>query len=265
MAPDANRRPAERLAAWLGWTEGQVYTIAIGLALAVVTASVGLPPAFRERPLARPVALPPGLGQPQPPSAPNEVPVALPPPVPLPIPSFPAPEPFAPPPPVLEEPKDPAVPRPLTIVGAGWAAADAGSPLANAGVPEGGLPVAARLGTDHRRSFILLDGTETKLRLGIVDTPGANMLEGLAVVQACPVVTAGWTPATAQPFEEAPAFDCTTAAVARRLDDGSFLFDLAAIPEAVRANGFALVPGPGAPPSFQVVFSTAVLPPSDPS
>lgn len=261
MSVDRERmRLAERIAVRLGWTEGQVYTIAIGLLLAIVTASVGLPPALRHRPPVSFVALPPGL-TPPPPVAPNEIPVALPPPVPVPLPPFPL-SPVVTPPESPDVAAPPESARPLTIVGSGWAGSDATSPLGSFLVPEGGLPVATRLGEDHRRSFILLDGTGTLLRMGLVDTEGANLLDAVAVVQACPVATAGWSPVVAQSFEEAPPFDCTIAAVAERQADGSFVFDLAAIPVDARARGLALVPGPGAPPSFQVVFSSTVLPPS---
>lgn len=251
-------RPAERIARRLGWTEGQVYTIAIGLALAILTISVGLPPALRHRPPVSFVALPPGLAPPPPAAAPNEVPFVLPPPAPLPTVSFP---PIVAPPSTPDLPAPAESPRPLTIVGAGWAGSDAGSALGTTFVPEGGLPVATRLGKDHRRSFILLDGTETVLRLGLVPQPTANMLDAIAVVQACPITTEGWSPVVAQSFEEAPKFDCTMAAVAERAADGSFVFDLATIPADARARGLALVPGPDAPPTFQVVFSASVLPP----
>lgn len=65
MTATATAGPLQRtlasLAGRLGCTEGQVQTIAIGVVLAVVTAAVGLPPVFEDRPLAELAAPAPAL------------------------------------------------------------------------------------------------------------------------------------------------------------------------------------------------------------
>lgn len=43
-------RGVRRLAAWMGVTEGQVYTLVIGLVVALVMAVIGIPPSLRDRP-----------------------------------------------------------------------------------------------------------------------------------------------------------------------------------------------------------------------
>jgi hypothetical protein len=254
-----DHKPA-RIATLLGLTEGQVYTLAIGLVLASVTLGIGLPAALRQGNAGptRSVALPPGTPQHiEPPAAPVEIPVSVPPLPVFPVAALPA---FGTPLPSPAPPGD-EVARTLVITAAGWATSDAGTPLADLGVPEGGLPVASRLGSDHRRSFIRLAGDTTLVRLGLVADTGANLLQSSAIIRACPITVEGWTSATAQSFDEAPAFDCAHAVALRRLDDGTFVLDLAAFPDRGGARGFALVPAPDAPPDFQVVFSREVLPP----
>lgn len=149
----------------------------------------------------------------------------------------------------------PAAPGPVTVAEAGWAtAAGSGTPAATAGVPDGGLPVSARLGRTDKYSFLRLAGRGTVLTLTLVPDAGANQFDDQAAVQACPVLDAGWKPGAAQDAATAPRFDPQGCRVATR-NGTSFVFDIGGLSGAFGPAGIALVPAPTAGPAFQVVFA----------
>jgi hypothetical protein len=144
---------------------------------------------------------------------------------------------------------------PLRIVAAAWATnAGAGTPLATNGVPAGTLPVGTRLGGDDKRSYVRLSGTLATLFL-TEDTANARAaVNGTASVSACQVTDRGWPEAEGEAFTAAPAFDPKACVVGTRSPDGRWSFDLASFASRTDDRGFALVPTPGGPVDFQVVF-----------
>lgn len=253
----------KRLAALLGCTEGQAYTLLIGAVLSLATAAVGIPPTLRGgggelaragRPAA---AQPPGEMPAEP--APEAEPVPVPeparpgPPLGLALPTAapsrpsPAPEP-APPGPVRVEPVDPA----LRVAASGWAAATGGLGVQDPSVPEGGLPVEMRLGRETMRSFLRLSGQGTTLRLRLAPEPEASQLPELARVRLCPV-TEPWEPAAGMAMEDAPAFDCD-AAVRGLVDETGVSFALGMFPDRAGPLGFALVADPEPLSTFRVTY-----------
>lgn len=156
-------------------------------------------------------------------------------------------------PPASESPAA-VTPTPLRVETAAWASAQAGTPVASTGVPEGSLPVGRRPGFETDKvSFVRLAGTATTLTLVPHGDAAGQRNAGSAQIQACRITTAGWTKKEAQSMGEAPKWDCAVAAVGQRAADGSWTFDLSGFPERSGSSGFALVPA-GAGLDYQVAF-----------
>ncbi len=138
-----------------------------------------------------------------------------------------------------------AVPR---LVATAWASASAGTPLADAGVPDGSLPVGTRVGERDKFSFLRYDVAPGVVELA-VDPDGSRGI-GAPLVQACRVTTSGWDSGVAMDFDEAPQWD-PSACVDGRADGDSWVFDVAGLDAT---EGIALVPPPDAPLDYQVAF-----------
>ena len=159
--------------------------------------------------------------------------------------------------PSTSESRSAATPTPLKIVTAAWASAQAGTPLAATGVPEGSLPVGRRPGFENDKvAFVRLSGTETTLTLVPHDDATGQRSADAAQIHACRITTPAWAKAEAQSLDEAPKWDCAVAAVGQREEDGSWSFDLSSFPDRDSITGFALVPA-GAGLDFQVAFKVA--------
>lgn len=273
-------RPA-RLAARAGCTEGQLYSLLLGMLLVWVISANGLPSVAWEagapaRPAATAVVDRPGDDA-STPTVPDEVaagPLDLPtvePSTPLTTPDrFDAPVPLGNPPPAPEtEPvppstdgarttspaPSPAEPRPTTVVSGGYASNEAGTPLATFGVPEGGVAVARRAGRTSKVTYLRLSGNGTPLVLD-VDPDGANVLDAQAAIRLCPVLDDDWDAGPGDTsLDDAPTYDCERSIVGVRSTAGDqWTFDIAGLglPEDA---GVALVPDDDATtPEFQVVF-----------
>jgi hypothetical protein len=263
----------------VGVTEGQLWTLLVGLVTAATLAvgsTLGSPlqvvsaPAAGGLPLA-PAAVPP---------APEEV--VSPPPAPV-LPDaplagvVPAAPPFVPPPFV-----DPAVPRGRTrscaaAARGGRARAPPGSPTGDAPVPaktawfsadaatdgvalapevpEGALPVARRAGADYRVSALTLAGAATGvLLLREAEGTAAQQLSDTGRVDLCPLLE-DFEQGPAQALAAAPTADCRTPVKGTRDASGVWSFDLAALPKPLTDKGFLLVPAVDAPPAFQVAYA----------
>jgi hypothetical protein len=145
--------------------------------------------------------------------------------------------------------------EPLVLAVTAWATNAAGTPLGEAGVPAGTLPVGNRLGRHDKASFVRVTGTATELVLledpeGRRDAPTGDA----PAVQACRVEVAGWADADAQSFDEAPTWDPDDCVDGVAGDDGRWVFDLATFVDVDDDRGFALVPTDDAPVDFQVAF-----------
>lgn len=145
--------------------------------------------------------------------------------------------------------------EPLRPIATAWASAEAGTPVAAAGVPEATLPVGNRIGQLDKASFVRLAGDATELVL-VEDADGSRAAPtgGAAAVQACRIEVPGWEEAEAQSFDEAPTWDAASCTPGTRGDDGSWTFDLAGFGSPTDERGFALVPTDDAPVDFQVAF-----------
>jgi hypothetical protein len=137
----------------------------------------------------------------------------------------------------------------------GWATAQAGNPVATAGIPEGGMPVGKRLGEVDKISFVRLSGSSSVLTLHVVEDPTATRLADSAGVRACRITESSWKAQTGVALDQAPSYDKSACAVGRAGDDGTWTFDLRAFDDAADARGFALVPTADAASDFQVVFA----------
>lgn len=193
------------------------------------------------------------------PPAPTPTPTTLPPV------SLPATGPAAPPPAVATTPTTtttttttppaPAAEEPLTVRGFGWASVLAGTGVAAAEVPEGTMPISARLGQTDKVTFIRLSGTVSTLILE-EDTGGAREAMGAGTVLACAVIDEGWSEAPDQSFDDAPAWDPDRCVASTEADD-VWTFDLSGFDDRTGDRGFALVPGSDAPPDFQITLRPA--------
>lgn len=269
---------AARLAARLGWTEGQVYTAVLALLLAVSVSLLGLPAVLRHRGAA--VAAAGGIGPGPVPQAPSvgqldrrsSVPKAARSPTGtaglgtlagLPPAGLAAGALTRPPTasrflvptsaPALASQRRAVHSGTLRVTSYAWAAADP-TPLDSATVAKGDLPISRWAGSDQRRSFVRLAGTGTQLLLPEAGQVGANVLAQGARIQACPITTTGWAPRADESFASEPGYRSTGCAPGRRGAGGMWVFDLAPFPHRAGGLGFALVPVPGVGPGFQVTL-----------
>lgn len=143
-------------------------------------------------------------------------------------------------------------PSPLAVRGSGWASRLPPTPLPADDVPDGRLPVANRLGSVERVSFVRLAGDGTTLEL-VEDPDAAREVLGPAAVAVCPIVDPSWSEEPGQSFDDVPEWD-ESACVAGSETDGRWRFDLSSFDDVAGDAGFALVPTTEAPPDFQVAF-----------
>lgn len=142
---------------------------------------------------------------------------------------------------------------PLTVRGAGWATRIPATPVPTDSVPEGTFPVANRLGSVDRVSFIRLAGDATTLVL-TEDSEASREALGPGAVAACPIEDDGWAEEPGQSFDDAPTWSEDTC-VAGTETDGRWTFDLSSFDDITGDAGFALVPTVDAPADFQVGFT----------
>lgn len=144
----------------------------------------------------------------------------------------------------------------FSIVRSGYASSTGGTP-AEQEPAKGGLPVAVTLGSDTKRSFIELAGTDTELRLK--QSPDGAIQPDVAVIKAC-LITSPWKAERKQPLSASPTFDpaCSTGARFQ----GIWTFDLSSFPAEELKNGIVLTPGPGTGLTFQIVFEPTPIPAS---
>lgn len=237
--------------------------------IALVAVSFYLPGRI-ERAAAPQIAAAPSAVTPAPPSGSSD-PGAVPPVVTTPVTpgdgfAPPAAEPFEPfdpgpgteapattsPPPLVTGP--PASAAPLTVRGGGWAARLPATPLPSDAVPEGTFPVANRLGSVERVSFLRLAGDETTLVL-VEDPDASREALGPGAVAACPIEDDDWEEEPEQSFDDAPTWS-EDSCVAGAERDGRWSFDLSSFRNRTGDAGFALVPTVDAPADFQVAFTT---------
>jgi hypothetical protein len=158
--------------------------------------------------------------------------------------------------PATTQPKA-ATAQPLIVTKSAWASAQAGTPLAATGVPEGALPVGRRPGfAQDKVAFIRLAGGATSISLvPHADATGQRSAE-TAQIQACRITTPGWAAGQAVAMADAPKWDCAVSVLGARAADGRWTFDLSVFPDRVDDRGFALVPA-GDAVDFQVAFTIA--------
>jgi hypothetical protein len=269
-------------AAAVGVTEGQLWTLLVGLVTAATLAlgsTLGTPMQAVSAPVAGSLLPAPAVPLP---GAPAEL-LAPPPPAVVPEgpvlpaeqaplvpeltdPQLPGVSPAAPPPPVpgatpapLPAPPSGGAPVPAKTA---WFSADAatdGVALAPE-VREDALPVARRAGTDYRVSALTLTGPAAGvLVLREAEGTAAQQLNETARVDLCPLLE-DFEPGPAQPLAAAPTADCRKPVKGVRDDSGVWTFDLASLPKTPTSKGFLLVPGVDAPPAFQVAYSAATDP-----
>ena len=242
----------------LDLTAGQVWTLSLGLLLGVLLLATSVPPVWERRGLVVPAAaqLPPSVAVPPP--AGGLVSGLLPAPAPAPAPALPpAPEPllFEPPAPLAppaplpateqeQEPvaqpaPSPVAPRtevgpatPLRVLEAGYTSSGP-----EPGLPEGGLPVSARLGERLSTVHVRLTGQAGFLILPLSAESGANVRPEDARVRACRITTTEWTPERPGPGVPFDPDDCADGV----LSATELRFDLSAFPDRAARNGFALV------------------------
>lgn len=145
-------------------------------------------------------------------------------------------------------------PEPLQIVAAAYASTTGGTPLPTE-VPEGSLPVGARVDQVDKASYIRLSGSGSSLILTeLADGRRGSDFES-APVQACQIIDPGWQPADNMSFDEAPAHDPDVCVPASMLPDGRWSIPLTMFADPTDDRGIALVPAPEAPIDFQVTFA----------
>lgn len=247
------------IGARLGISEGQLYSMAIGLLLVWMVSANGLPTVVWDS--ADLVAAPrstagaPSAGLIDEAPSPRVPPVTAPsvafdaaPSAPLPA-GEPASDPFL----TFDESDEDL--GPLRVESGGYASAAAGTPLATLGVPEGSVAVARRGGQPFNIAYLRVAGSPGSLDLA-VDADAANALDAVAGLVVCPVTEEGWHVGHGDvDLDDAPTYDCAAAIPGTRADDGtSWTFDLAGL-DLESLSGIALVPDATAPaPEFQVVF-----------
>lgn len=241
----------------LDLTAGQVWTLSLGLVLGVLLLGASVPAVLEQRGLVAPAAaqVPPPVAVPPPagglasgllPPADPPAPAPLPEPAPLPVapaplafdlppgPALPAAEQAPAPAPSPAAPAPPAVfaPAPLRVVEAGYT-----SSAAEPGLPEGGLPVSARLGERVSTVHVRLSGDTGVLVLPLSGATGAQVQPEQARVRACRITTTGWEPERPGPGVPFDVDDCVDGTVSAR----DVRFDLGVFPERAGRAGFALV------------------------
>lgn len=148
-------------------------------------------------------------------------------------------------------------PEPLRVASAGYMSAQAGTPLATAGVPIGSVPVGRRPGFEEDKvAFIRLTGNEDVLKLVPHQDASGQRSPEAAKINACRITGSNWSATEAQAEADAPSWDCTVAVQGRRAGDGSWTFDLGTFADRADQRGFALVPA-GTGVDFQVAFTLA--------
>ena len=249
-----------RIATHLRCTEGQLYSMVIGLLLLWAVSANALPHVVWDRggdPDPVPLAAAPEP-TPDTPASPAIVPEAAPEPSlsPVTVPS-PSTGPAAPsepaPMPAPDAPAPDADTGALRIERAGYATASAGTPLASIGVPEGSVAVGRRAGQRHSVTYLDLAGRGSTLELA-VDGDGANVAAGLGTLELC-VVTDAWDVGHGDTsLQDAPEPRCEGAVSGEPSADGSrWSFDVRSLD--LDGHGFAVVPAEGSrAPEFQIVF-----------
>jgi hypothetical protein len=160
--------------------------------------------------------------------------------------------------PASPPPSQPSVERPtgatpLSIRGGGWASRLPATPLPGDEVADGTFPVANRLGSVDRVSFLRLAGDATVLVLA-EDPDASREALGAGAVAACPIEDDGWDEEPEQSFDDAPTWS-EDSCVAGVEADGRWTFDLSSFEDRTGDAGFALVPTVDAPADFQVAFA----------
>lgn len=138
------------------------------------------------------------------------------------------------------QPRPPA-PRPLTVHDASWFTARP-SPVEDARVPDGSLPVAVTGGRDETHALFRVRGTAPVLRLVESSERGTQVFPAAARVKACPVTTADWDQTRGASLEDKPPYDDGACVTAVRADDGSWTIDLGGFEDRGGRRGFVLVP-----------------------
>lgn len=146
----------------------------------------------------------------------------------------------------------PTTGEPLAIRDSGWATRLPPTPLPGDDVPSGALPVANRVGTVDRVSFVRLGGDGATLEL-VEDEDSAREALGAASVALCPISEGSWSEGPEQSFDDAPEWD-EEACVGGTESDDRWTFDLSSFDDRTGDAGFALVPTTDAPPDFQIAF-----------
>ena len=238
----------------LGCTDGQVWTLGIVVALAVVLVPATLPAGLRPRGdtvLVPTPAAPSGRGPlvvalPAPTPAPTAAPPDLPsvgvlPPLPLPAAAIPPPLAAAPAPRPgragpASAPPAPGRVVPLAVTDSGWYDADAEAPARQQLTPPGELPVSSDRGTRAATAVLRLSGNSPRLVLAADTTPGRTT--GTAVLELCRNATSRWRGADAEPPSAAPGVSdsCVRGTVAG--DRWTFLLTDIGPPDAT--TGFTL-------------------------
>ena len=251
------------VAARLGCSEGQVWTLVLTAALAALVGWFGVVPATRGLDLAGvdQVALPqpqppaPAPATTTPPAAASPL-VAAPTPPPLVPGEFPAPSPAGPPAAPVPAPPAPSGPAPLppttavapTITETAWfTSSDDGDSIAL-----GTLPVGALVGSPDKITLVRVAGAAGTLTLK--ESAEQQIRPDAASILLCPVDAAAlWYSGGGQKFADLPKYDCQDAPPGVRAADGTWSFSLKAAPTSA---GFALVPQVASPlDTFRVLFS----------
>jgi hypothetical protein len=270
QAPDPFARTGgrfPRVASWFGCTEGQLWSLIIGLLAAWAVVANGLPAVVWNSGRVSPASTTRQGGRGDVVRASNQ-------PTPPAVPAFALPGPsvsgsagqdavgsssptdWS----VGSTPDDSAAASgPLAVASGGYVAANAGTPLATAGVPAGSLAVAQRAGQPDKITYVRLQGAGPSLVLK-VDGSGVNTFDSLASIVLCPVSSEDWNVGHGDmDVSKAPAYDCSHAVNGNRSAAGdSWSFDVTTLADPDGAHGFAILPTPGsATPAFQVVFQGA--------
>ncbi len=145
---------------------------------------------------------------------------------------------------------------PLSVRGWAWASRLPATPLPTDAVAEGTVPVANRLGSVDRVSFLRLSGSDTRLVL-TEHSGSAREALGPGMVAICPVLDSDWEETPGQSFDDAPRWD-PEACVGGIETADTWTFDVSRFEDRAGDAGFALVPTVEAPPDFQVAFEVSV-------